>query len=838
MFSQLWRPRGDWLGRAIIALAAALYLVFATTAVLELFVRRHDAIDEATRRAEGLNYLLLEHLRSTVVSIDGALKQLAAHSRRVGGPEAGKEQWSPILSSVLASLSGVGSLSVVSADGVVRYATSPGLAGLSHADDRLIESLRDGRGTSLVAGAPRRSHVSGHLVLPLGLRLETEQGVFAGAVVATLDPELLRAIYQAVEVGPNGAILIADSGGTVLLRHPPDSAAVPAQLTEGALAEAMTHGGFSGVVKGPLAKGGSERLTVYRMLNQPRLLVGVSLSAADVSDEFNRDALVRVVALALMGLAVFYGGRALAREAGSRARSERAIAQRERHLMEAQRIADMASLRFSGPDLGAAVSDRARAFFAWPAARATVTADAIADLVVDIDAEAFRREIDTCREAHRGFALDLRTGDVQNPARLLHVEGSWEEAGPDAPEGVLVVFHDVTRERRAESRLRHAERLEAVGRLTGGVAHDFNNMLTVILGNVDRLSDNTDAQVTREAVDEIGRAAERAAELTQQLLAFARRQPLRPQRIDINELVRAAAGMLGRVLGRQVELQLELSDAPCRTLIDAGQVETALVNLCANARDAMPSGGRLTIASSLVDLDAAYVRDQPDAVAGRHVMLSVSDTGVGIPAEQLPFVFEPFFSTKEVGQGTGLGLAMVYGFVKQSGGHVRIQSEPGKGTTIRLYLPEAVDSSLAAAESGKPGSEPSRGAGEAILLVEDEEMVRESLTRQLTDLGYEVVVTADGAAALAALAAQPRIALLLTDVILSSGLNGREIAERAGALRPDLPIVFMSGHEESVMAREGRLEPLLRVLSKPFRKQELADIVRRALDERRAASAP
>lgn len=829
---QFGRPRRDRLGRAIIALAATLYFAFAATTVVEFLSRRDQAIEQARRRAESQNYLLAEHLRSTVGSIDAALKQLAAFSRRVGGPEADPAVWWPVLASMTASLPGVSSLSVTSADGTIRHSTVREAIGRSRVDRYLDRTLRDSPGAGLVADAPLRSVVSNRMVIPLGYRLETPEGVFAGTLVAALDPDRLRDIYQSLDIGRRGIIAIIHPNGTILLRQPADSAQLPEHLTGGPLLEAMARDG-NGVIMGPLLAGRRERITAFRVLSNPKVLIATSLATADVTGGLHVDGLARVAGLAVMGLAVFFGGRGLAREAASRARSEQAIALRERQLMDAQRIADMASLRFAGPTMTAPVSERARDFFGWPETRSIVSPDEIAALIADIDAEAFRRAIHACKVPGDRFELDLRFGDPLNPARLVRVEGSWEAGEAAMPDGVMVVFRDVTHGRRAEMRLRHVERLEAVGRLTGGVAHDFNNMLTVILGSVDQLlqEDDADPVIRRQALEEIERAAVRAADLTQQLLAFARRQPLHPQRVDINALVRTASGMLVRVLSRQVELRFELSTDRCVALVDAGQVETALVNLCVNARDAMPAGGMLTIGSAVVDIDAAYVQDQPDAVAGRYVLLSVGDTGKGISADQLPFVFEPFFSTKDVGQGTGLGLAMVYGFVKQSGGHVRIESEVGRGTTVRLYLPEM--SELPDAAPVGTGSEAAllRGAGETILLVEDEDLVRQSVMRQLIDLGYDVIAMSDGAAALTVLAMRPQISLLLTDVILANGLNGREIAERALAMRPDVPVVYMSGYSESVIAREARLEPTVRVLLKPFRKQELGDMVRRALDE-------
>jgi signal transduction histidine kinase len=827
----LRRPGRDGLGRAIIALAATLYVFFAIITIAELVSRRDQALEQAARRAASQNYLLAEHLRSIVASIDASLRQLAAFSQQVGGAQADASVWSPVLASLIVSLPGVSSLSVTSADGIVRHSTVAAAVGRSQADSDLDAILRRSPGAGLVTGAPMRASTSQRIVIPLGYRLDTPQGDFAGTVIATLDPDRLRDIYRVVDTGALGFIVIVHPNGTVILRHPADTRQLPEQLTGGALLDGLKGTRGSGVIMGRLTPQGRERITAFRMLGNLKLLVATSLTRADTLRGLYIDGLVRAALLVALGLAVFLGGRSLVHQAAARARSEQAVALRERQLMDAQRIADMASLRFAGPAFAAPVSERARSFFGWDEARTSVTVDDLAQCLVDVDAEAFRREIAACRTPNDRFELDLRFGSPLNPARLVRVEGSWEPGEPGIGDGVMAVFQEATQARRTEVRLRHIERLEAVGRLTGGVAHDFNNMMTVILGSVDQLleEDKVDPRAWRQAVEEIERAATRAADLTQQLLAFARRQPLHPQRVDINDLVRTSGGMLGRVLGRHVELRLALSPDQCRAMVDPGQVETALVNLCVNARDAMPSGGVVTITSAVVEIDAAYVRDNLDAVAGRYVLLSVADTGAGIAADQLPFVFEPFFSTKDVGDGTGLGLAMVHGFVNQSGGHVRIESEVGRGTVVYLYLPEMSETpavSAVAPELALP-----RGAGETILLVEDEDLVREAVARQLVDLGYDVIAVGDSSAALAALASRPQISLMLTDAILASGLNGRELAERALSVRPDVPVVYMSGYSENVIVRHGRLEPTVRVLLKPFRKQELGDMIRRALDE-------
>lgn len=389
------------------------------------------------------------------------------------------------------------------------------------------------------------------------------------------------------------------------------------------------------------------------------------------------------------------------------------------------------------------------------------------------------------------------------------------------------IQRDITEQLALEEQLRQARRLEAVGQLTGGVAHDFNNLLTVMLGNAELLSealaDNPDLKPLAEM---ISTAAQRGSALTRHLLAFARRQALDPRAVDVNRLITGMDGLIRRALGEHIAIRLMLAPDLWRALVDPAQLESALLNLCINARDAMPAGGTLTIETANVLLDRHYADRATEVTPGAYVLVAVSDTGAGIAPEHLPHVFEPFFTTKEQGKGSGLGLSMVYGFVKQSQGHVTIYSEPGRGTTVKLYLPRTVEE-VAGFETGIEGTW--LGGNETILLVEDDEAVRHFARQQLTSLGYQVLEAATGPEALEIVRAHDEVALLFTDIVMPGGMSGRELVEAARQVRPGLKVLYTSGYAENVIVHHGRLDPGVLLLSKPYRRTDLARKVREAL---------
>jgi signal transduction histidine kinase/CheY-like chemotaxis protein len=400
------------------------------------------------------------------------------------------------------------------------------------------------------------------------------------------------------------------------------------------------------------------------------------------------------------------------------------------------------------------------------------------------------------------------------------------------------LLQQIDEREKAEEALRQAQKMEAIGHLTGGVAHDFNNLLQIILSSLDVLRRRAETwHLPAGAARDFHRLMEaalvggqRAAGLTRQLLAFARRQPLEPTRIDVNRLVAGMSELLRRTLGETVAVETVLAGGLWPTFADANQLESALVNLAVNARDAMAQGGKLTIETANAYLDETYVRAHDEVRPGQYVLVAVSDTGCGMTREVLAKAFEPFFTTKDIGQGTGLGLSQVYGFVKQSEGHIKIYSEPGAGTTVKLYLPRLMTAN-AALECQPPEQNLALSTrSERILVVEDDDGVRTFSVEMLRELGYRVMEAADGQAALKMLDGDAAIHLLFTDVGLPGGMNGRQLADAAVRRRPDLKVLFTSGYTRNAIVHGGRLDAGVALIGKPFTYSALAEKVRQVLD--------
>ncbi len=442
-----------------------------------------------------------------------------------------------------------------------------------------------------------------------------------------------------------------------------------------------------------------------------------------------------------------------------------------------------------------------------------------------------------------GEVVDVPEEPIETPQgrRWLHTK-KIPIVGPDGEKTHLLgISEDITERREArlsllreqddlKEQLLHAQKLEAVGRLAGGVAHDFNNMLSVILSHAHFL--RADAELgsqTYADAEAIHTAAGRAARITQQLLAFSRKQVMRPQVLDLNAVISEMNGLLLRLLGEDVSLSCVLPEGIGRVLVDRSQLEQVLVNLVVNARDAMPGGGKLSIETADVNLDHAYVASHPDASVGPHVMLAVTDGGFGMSAEVRARIFEPFFTTKQPGQGTGLGLSTVFGIVKQSGGNIWVYSEEGRGTTFKVYLPHHGGTPEPSGPSGPPAV---LGGNETVLLAEDDELVRQSARAVLGRLGYTILEACDAQEAeLLCRRYSGRIHLLLTDVVMPQ-VSGRQLAERLCALREDLRVLYMSGYTDNAIVHHGVLDPGINYLQKPFTPETLGQKVREVLDSR------
>ena len=686
-----------------LAIGLAAILVLAALVGLrgiDLLQRRRQILAAGDHRAENLAFILAGYVRQTFAASDAALRALVVYSRRVGGPSAPDAEWLPTLQATHAGLTGIGSLSVVDASGVIRHSTQPAIVGQSRRDQFLFTRLSTDTTDQLVADLPFRIVVGDRsYVIPLGRKLTTASGAFDGAAVATFYPDSLREFFRTVDVGQEGAITVFHDAGAVLFREPSLTNPLGESAAGNMLFTAAARDGKSTRYRGRIEPGGPIQRTALRGLNQ-RILVTVSLSEPELLADWTRDATRSVVA---------------------------------------------------------------------------------------------------------GIILSAALGAF-----------------------LLLLFRQMDIRHAAEQALIRSQRLESLGQLTGGVAHDFNNLLTVVLGNVSLLK-MVSAQggnvAQDESLGEIERAGRRAAELTRQLLAFARRQPLMPRVIDLSAAAKGAEPMLRRVVGETATLKIAPSSEACLANIDPVQFETSLLNLCMNARDAMPSGGTLVIETGSTVLDEAYARTAGDVSAGRYSLITVSDTGVGIPAEHIPRLFEPFFTTKGPGKGTGLGLSMVYGFVKQSGGHAKVYSEVGRGTSVKLYFPEAAGTP--AASTPAPGDDP-RGLDEVVLVVEDEDLVRGLAAKLLRRLGYTVLEARDGPTALAMVKSETRIDLLLTDVMLPGAYTGPKLADEFRRLRPTLPVLFASGYSQEIIDL-GAHDPAMQFLSKPYDRHKLARAVRDAL---------
>ncbi|HEV2677929.1 MAG TPA: CHASE3 domain-containing protein [Aliidongia sp.] len=387
--------------------------------------------------------------------------------------------------------------------------------------------------------------------------------------------------------------------------------------------------------------------------------------------------------------------------------------------------------------------------------------------------------------------------------------------------GFVVTCTDLTDRVTAERTLREAQKMQAIGQLTGGVAHDFNNLLTVILGNLEAMQAllGQDHPIVPR-IESAARGAERGASLTRHLLAFARRQPLEPKPVSLRRLFTDMTGLLRRTLGEHIDVRVVETAGLWDVLADPAQVESAVLNLAINARDAMPSGGRLTIETANVMLDETYARGHVEVTAGDYVMIAVTDTGTGMTPEVIDRAFEPFFTTKDAGRGTGLGLSMVFGFAKQSFGHVKIYSELGHGTSVKLYLPRVVGVSTRYERPVEPLELPRTSA--TILVVEDDEAVREVVVMHLRDFGYSVIEAGDGAEALERAGGTVPIDMVLTDVVLPGTIRGKELVRRLTDLSPGLKVLFMSGYTENAIVHHGKLDDGVQLLSKPFKRDQLA----------------
>ena len=836
------------LGASVRLLLAGIFAILVVLLGAGLWWRHAEGLKSGQRRAENLTLILADHLARTVGAIDTALGQLAVHGQRVGGPRAPAEAWTPVLSAAATGLAGVGSLSVVDDAGTITYSTIAEIVGQSRRELFSFRQMASDASGGLVADTPFTAR-GGRLLIPFGRRLTTPEGRFNGGVVATFEPERLRDFYRSVDVGSAGSVWVLHPAGHVLFREPSRADPMGQSAEKNPILQQQRAGDPVGFLHAPLEAGGQPYLSAYRTIASPPLVVAVSLAEADVLAGWRRELLIAGGLVSIMGLLLLLSGQWINREIDARAKADaRLLAQADAlSTTVAERDAANAELR----------ANQARFQAIMDHTPLTVGVRDLTGHHIFIN-RAFERFLDRPAASALGKTLEelvspemcalLTADDADVTERKQPIQREIVWPRPDGDRTLLAVKFpildaagavvaigrvgaDVTEQKRAEAELAHSQKMDAVGQMTGGVAHDFNNLLTAILLNADVLVQHLpDGDPLRTVAEGTLKAAERGAALTSRLLAFSRRQMLEPQSTDVNKLVAGIEQLVRRTVGDHVEVSLLLGGDVWPAIVDRGQLETAIVNLAANARDAMPDGGRLTLETGNIELDDGYTALHPDVKPGEYVMVAVGDTGSGMSAEVAARAFEPFFTTKEVGRGTGLGLSMVYGFAKQSAGHVKIYSELGIGTVVRLYLPRSGAPQVEAAAPSGTAALPT--GTETILFVEDDELVRTQTEKQLSGLGYRVIAAVNAADAIARVRDGLKPDLLFTDVVMPGGMNGRQLADQLTGEISGLKVLFTSGYTHGVMAGQSTSIPPGQLLNKPFRRRDLALKVREALDLR------
>ncbi|HLL26464.1 MAG TPA: PAS domain S-box protein [Xanthobacteraceae bacterium] len=926
-----------------------LILIFAglvAFTAVNLWWRYEDETREAERRATNLTHILDDHLQRSIDSIDITLAQLANFGEQVG-TSAPAEIWNPQLRTAFNALSSVGSLSVLDKNGTIVRSTITDIIGQSRGDNFLFRELASPAEAALVADAPFLSPRNGRILLPLGRRLNAPDGKFAGAVVATLELERLRAFYSSINVDAHGAIWVFHPAGFLLLRQPSNDAATNAIVPDHPLLQAAAMHKI-GLLRAPLERNGEFYISAYRTLSNPTLVVAVSFSEKDIFETWFSENKAAVGLLAVSGAALLLAWLLIDHEMRRRLTADMAS---QKAWMRFKQIFDFAPLVVAVKDLQGKYVFVNRGYEVWtqrntPALIGKTIRDIFGDGKYADDHEAMDREVVESRsilqrefitpqpqggtrtslfvkfplldasrkvEAIGSIALDITdrkradaaverifetsvdlifivdpkgnfirvspssemilgyrpdemeghsavefihpddlasTRDEMRQARrghstrhfesrYFHKDGhevtlTWTGVWSEPEQQHFFIGRDMTDRLKLERELRQTQKMEAIGQLTGGIAHDYNNLLTVILGNAELLTEALRDQPELHALAQMALdAADRSATLTQRLLAFGRGQALESKATDVNELLVNIVELIGPTLGEHVKVERRLGEGLWHPVVDRGQLETTIVNLAVNARDAMPMGGTLIIETMNAVIDEDYVSLNPGAKEGEYVVIAVSDTGSGMTPEVLARVYEPFFTTKGVGKGTGLGLSMIYGFVKQSGGHIAIYSEVNVGTVVRLYFPRA-DAPVAPSISGAVDETAVPTGTETILLVEDDPMVRAHAERQIASFGYRVHSAGKGSEAIKLIDDGLKPDLLLTDVIMPGGMNGRELADELRKSQPDLKVLFTSGYTQGALDSAERISGS-NFLSKPFRRAELAAKIRDLLDEKMLA---
>ena len=813
--------RAAWLGVGYVVVTAGLLVAL----LLQL---RNETVSAGKRELAAFAQLTAGHTFEVAIGIEEALK-LSEETLSVATASgvADQESIGAMLRDVAASARGLKDVLVLDAKGKIIYqASSKDGIGLDRSDQPYFLQYQKDPELKFDVSVPARRRTeagSSEWFIPV-THAWRRSGQFAGVIVGIMDPQIFDKAwtFDAEIAGLGIALVTAD--GTLIMRRP-----FAGEMMARSVVDPATLKGAANALQVRSPFNGEEQLVAYRRVaGYPNLLTLVSQPMNVVLAGWQR--LVWIVGSCWVLASLALGALGFWLAAVRKARG--ALEGRYRALFDSIPypviVSDNETLRVL------AVNRAAEEQYGWAQGGTAADAPYLPEdfAVLAAKRPEFSKDKATFIQDQRHRSRGGATIDAELIVRLIDYDGRA---------AALTIAVDVTERLRverarhaAEEQLRQSQKMDVLGQLTGGIAHDFNNMLMVIMDSVDALAENT--TLDPEALQQVNRIAhstQRAEELTRQMLAFSRNQPLRPRSTDVNDLVVETGKLLRRALGEQIEIDSVLADDLWAVEVDRAQLETSLVNLCLNARDAMPKGGHVLIETQNVELDELQAAQVPGAPPGPYVVMSVTDTGQGILPKDLARVFEPFFTTKPGGKSSGLGLSMVYGFIRQSNGYIKVDSEVDRGTTVRIYLPRHLEAVQAVAVQ-KASSVV--GGTERVLVVEDDPQVRASVVRQLQSLGYAVSNASDGVAGVAAFdAARSPFDLLLTDVVMP-GMNGKALADEVGRRWPVTKIVFMSGYTDNALIYQGRIASDVRLLSKPFRKSDLARMLRQALDGEAAAT--
>ncbi len=813
------------VGRRALWLALAYVVTTGGLLAAVLLQLRSEAVAASKRELSAYAQLTAGHTFEVARSTEGALKFVEATLAVVSDTTAANEDSiHGMMRDVMSGAHGLKDIVVLDARGRVVYqANGNGDIGLDRSDRPYFTSVRDSPDLKFNIGAPVLLGAQATLAdwfIPATYARRKSTGEFSGVIVGFLEPQLFDRAWTFDNEIAGLSIALTTADGALIMRRPFVVETMGRPLIDD-IALSQIKRASADTLQATSPFDGRDLLLAYRRVAAyPGLLIFVAQPIDVVLAGWRR--ITWIVGSGWLLAALVLGGFGAWLAAEMKARG--ALENRYRALFDSIPypviVSDVKNQRILASN-GAAMEQ-----YGWRSKAGDTRLPADFAALADSQ-QAFSKDAAVIIPGQQHRGKDGAMIEVEMAVRLIEY---------DRRPAILTIAVDVSDRLRAErarhsaeDQLRQSQKMEVLGQLTGGIAHEFNNILIVIIDNVEALAEkaNVDHE-TLKRLDRIAQSTHRAEDLTRQMLAFSRKQPLRPRPTNVNDLVADTGKLLRRALGEQIEIDSVLADDIWEVDIDRAQLQTTLVNLCVNARDAMPRGGRVLIETHNITLVKEYAEKLSDGASLDYVQIVVSDTGRGIPKDDIDKVFEPFYSTKAGGKGSGLGLSMVYGFIRQSNGLIEISSEVDRGTSFRLCLPRH---NGITEEAPVLKSVATVGGTERILVVEDDDQVRASVLRQLQSLGYAVSEAADGAAGVASFEAAPQpYALLLTDVVMPGPLNGKALADEVTRRWPATKIVFMSGYTDNALIYNGQLAADILLLSKPFRKSDLARMIRAALD--------